>query len=275
MPSAPFYGVAKPSGGEEKKSMRALRHIALLACALSVPATCANAQSMLEVLAGLKFCRTLKEDAMRLKCFDEALAAKPQQETPNTDIPVAWQITEDKSPIDDSPQVTATLLPAGAGSSVDTPVLVLRCKEKKTEAVFFRSGSYLGSSNSIKVLVRINDTKPVETMWHPSSNGAATFAPAPVQFIRALPDGGKLFIRAHGYGGRSVDGEFSLANVSEARDKISRACNWEAAAKPTKATSSSTPAPEALTTTPPPAGRAKPPATANAAPPQVQRQQQP
>ena len=38
------------------------------------------AQAAWETLAGLKFCRTLKDDTQRLKCFDEVLYEKPSEQ---------------------------------------------------------------------------------------------------------------------------------------------------------------------------------------------------
>jgi hypothetical protein len=105
-------------------------------------------------------------------------------------------------------------------------VLALRCKEKDTDVIFTRSSTFLGSGQSIKVLVRIDDGKPIETMWPLSTGGQAVFAPSAIQFIRALPDNGKLFVRAFGYGGKNADGEFMLGNVFQVRQKIALACNW-------------------------------------------------
>jgi Type VI secretion system VasI, EvfG, VC_A0118 len=201
--------------------MRCILVLALLLT--SVAAYPASAQ-LLEVLAGAKFCRTLKDDSERLKCFDELFAGKSSERKSETEI--AWSVTEDKSPIDDSPQVQAQLRTRKGSEKAE---LILRCREKKTEAIFFPS-DYLGSGQSIKVLVRIADSKPAETLWNPSSDGRAAFAPSAVQFIRALPDNGKLFIRATGYRGTSADGEFDLGAVSEIREKIAQACNWSAPA---------------------------------------------
>jgi hypothetical protein len=83
-------------------------------------------------------------------------------------------------------------------------------------------------SESIKVLVRINEGKLTETMWSPSTKGTAAFAPNAIQFIRALPNEGKIFIRAFGYRGETLDGEFHLGNPAELREKIAQACNWPA-----------------------------------------------
>jgi hypothetical protein len=107
-------------------------------------------------------------------------------------------------------------------------MLGLRCDEKKTEAYLAKPFSFLGT-NPMKVLVRINDGKPIETQWHPASNGQGVFAPAAVQFIRALPDNGKLFIRVTGFDGTTIDGAFTLGKVSEIRDKIAADCHWPGA----------------------------------------------
>jgi Type VI secretion system VasI, EvfG, VC_A0118 len=173
-------------------------------------------------------------DEQRLKCFDSLFIKKEEPPAEKTQA-MSWSVEESRSPVDDSPQVTATLHADGSteGVSLTPPTaLVLRCKEKETEAYFVKPFSFLGT-NPIKVLVRINDGKPIETQWQPSSNGQGVFAPAAVQFMRALPDNGKLFIRATGFGGGREDGTFSLGNVSEIRDKISAACHWPRLNAPT------------------------------------------
>jgi len=202
------------------------RHRKILASLGATPVLlatiCANAQaqSVLEIAAGIKFCRTVTDDAQRLKCFDSLFSEK--KEAPQSDMPkpeVLWSLAENKSPIDDSPQVAASL------ADEDGAVLVLRCKEQKTEAAFGKQFAYLGSE-PIKVLFRVNDGAPVQTLWHPSTNGNMTFAPSPVQFIQALPDQGKLFIRATGFGNKDIDGLFNLGNVGDVRNKIAVACKW-------------------------------------------------
>jgi Type VI secretion system VasI, EvfG, VC_A0118 len=182
------------------------------------------AQAFLETLAGLKFCRTFKDDTQRLKCFDEVLPEKPSKQlSPNSpdDLEITWTIKETKSPIDDMLEVSGTLVAVGSDAR-----LVLRCKEKETDVMFHKPFAFLGIEESVKVLVRIDGGQPIETMWLPSTNRQGAYAPSAIQFIRALPDKGKLFVRAFGYGGNNVDGEFKLGNVSEVRQKIALSCKW-------------------------------------------------
>jgi hypothetical protein len=196
---------------------------ALLIAGLTALPTAAPAQSLLETLAAMRFCRTLTDEALRLKCFDELVAEIPAEPPASgkSELEVTWSIEEGKSPLDDSPSITG-FLPGVKGEAA----LVLRCREKKTDAIF-RPGSfvYLGSA-PVKVLARIDDGKVIETRWTTSTTGRGAFAPSAVQFIRALPDNGKLFLRVFSSSGSASDGEFRLAQVSKVRDKIAQACNW-------------------------------------------------
>ena len=130
----------------------------------------------------------------------------------------AWSIVEDKSPTDKSPQISAGLV---AGEAA----LILRCREQKTEAAFSTKDTYLGDK-PVPVRFRINSQDPIKEAWRPSMNGLAAFAPKPEEFIRALPDTGRVFIRALTATGENKDTNFILSGVSEIREKIGRACNW-------------------------------------------------
>ena len=97
-------------------------------------------------------------------------------------------VDQDKSPTDNSPQISAGLV-------VGEAALILRCREQKTEAAFSTKDTYLGDK-PVTVRFRIDSQDPIKEAWRPSMNGLAAFAPKPEEFIRALPDSGKVFIRA-------------------------------------------------------------------------------
>jgi hypothetical protein len=182
----------------------------------------ASAKSISETLAGGTLCRTLKDDAPPLKCLDGSFAQNQgDQNSPKLEPPSDWIIKESKSPTG-SPEVSAFLKAVGDAETV----LMLRCKKNQTDAVFSRRRTYLGT-DQIKVIVRIGDGKPIETMWNPAAAGQAAFAPSAIPFIRDLPDNVKLFIKASGPR-RNAEGEFNLGNVSEVREKIAKACKWPA-----------------------------------------------
>ena len=131
-----------------------------------------------------------------------------------------WSIVENKSPADDSPQVSA-------GMVVGDAALILRCRDQKTEVAFSTKSTNLGD-NSVTVRFRINSEEPIKEVWRPSVDGRAAFAPKPMDFIRALPDDGRVFIRAVDADGKNKDANFVLlgSGLSEIRDKIGRACSW-------------------------------------------------
>ena len=114
-----------------------------------------------------------------------------------------------------------------AANLVDDTVLILRCKDQTTEAAFSTQYNYLGYK-SVDVELRINDQNPIKEIWKASMNGRAAFAPDAMAFIQSLPDNGKLSIKTT----RSTDGKikeanFNLGAVSEVRNKIAKACDWD------------------------------------------------
>ena len=120
---------------------------------------------------------------------------------------------------DGSPQIVAANL-------VDDTVLILRCKDQITEAAFSTQYNYLGYK-SVDVQLRINDQNPIKEVLKASMNGRAAFAPDAITFIQSLPDNGKLSIKTtRSTDGKVKEGKFDLAAVSEARNKIAKACDW-------------------------------------------------
>jgi hypothetical protein len=51
--------------------------------------------------------------------------------------------------------------------------------------------------------------------------------PDAVAFMQSLPDNGKVTIRTTRSDGKVKEGNFYLGAVSEVRNKIARACDWE------------------------------------------------
>jgi Type VI secretion system VasI, EvfG, VC_A0118 len=165
-------------------------------------------------------CSAIADDEKRLRCFDDLFSNKPSE--PNAigsaGPKSSWSIIEGTSPTDSSPQFSAGMVAGDAA-------LILRCREQKTEAAFSTRDTYLGDE-SVTVRFRIDLQEPTKEMWRSSMNGRAAFAPHPLDFIRALPDSGRIFIRALTADGNNKDANFQLAGVSEIREKIARACNW-------------------------------------------------
>jgi hypothetical protein len=171
-------------------------------------------------------CKPIKDDAERLRCFDQALSQPARQFHVTEQSGYAeqhWLVSESKSPVDDSVRISAVL-----ESTKKNAGFVLRCHEGITDAyIHFRT--YLGSVQSLRLIYRINDQPPVETRWNPSREGAAVFVPTmplAITFIRSLPDDGTLNVRIHDFQGNNEDLSFLLGPVGQVRDKLSSACHW-------------------------------------------------
>jgi hypothetical protein len=173
-----------------------------------------------DVSAEVKSCKAIIDDKERLKCFNRLFSetAQPQngQEEKQAEN---WSIEESKSRTDGSPQVVAANL-------VGDTVLILRGKDQTTEAAFSTKYNWLGS-RSVDVTLRINEEKTVKQTWRASIDGRAAFASNPVEFIRMLPDNAKLFIKAARPDGKTKEANFKLGHVSNIRNKIANACDWD------------------------------------------------
>ena len=180
--------------------------------------TASNALPPQAITEEVKACKAISNDQQRLKCFDGLFANKPN--APEKSVNEGnWSIEESKSPTDGSPQVVAANL-------VGDTVLILRCKDQTTEAAFSTKYNYL-DYKAVDVELRINDQSPIKEIWKASMNGRAAFSPNAVAFIQSLPDNGKLSIRTIRSDGKVKEGKFNLGAISEVRNKIAHACDWD------------------------------------------------
>ena len=129
-----------------------------------------------------------------------------------------WSIIEDKPATGESARFSAGII-------VGDAALILRCQERKTEAAFSTENTDFGEE-SVKVRYRIDLSEPIQQTWRSSINGHAAFAPKPMDLIRALPDNGRIFIRAIASDGSNKDTNFIISGTFAIRDKVARACNW-------------------------------------------------
>ncbi|MET4117850.1 hypothetical protein ABIB85_004466 [Bradyrhizobium sp. JR1.5] len=202
--------------------MRAIIAAGLMALWLSA-AWSPTAEAQFEPLA-FAVCKKIPSDADRLKCFDTIGKQAEDQDSSTEPNPVKdkWTFRGSKSPIDDSDQLVA-MLQGEAGEAL----LILRCWENKSEAVFIPPDLVIsGTGNRYDLLIRINGDSPASVAGLGSTNGRAIFVPNARDFMKLLPDQGKLFIRATGFQGRSSDSTFLLNDVTAARNRIAETCRW-------------------------------------------------
>jgi hypothetical protein len=202
-----------------------MRAILTIACASVVFAAGAQAQE------ALKRCQQIKDDAERLKCYDRLdpsspnAAGKPAESKERTDG--VWDVRDEKSPLDDSPVVSASLQ-----SSIDRASLLLRCKDRKTEVAVTKWG-FIKCGTDVRVIYRIDQDQAIDTPWNSHSSCVLAIAPSPIPFIRALTDRGKVYFRIYDHHGAPHDALFNLGKVSEVRSRLAEACDWDGAGKAT------------------------------------------
>jgi hypothetical protein len=138
-----------------------------------------------------------------------------------------WVISETTSPVDYSPQITAAI--SSESAVKDAPTLFsIRCRGQRTELLVSTAGSWRPSSNGeFKVSYRINDQPAVEGRWVAIAGGrSAVFIGDVVQFLRSLPEQGRISISVYDWQGPAHDATFQFSGLDDVRRKIAEACKW-------------------------------------------------
>lgn len=181
--------------------------------------------------SALSACRAIKDDGERLKCYDRLdtsfsnVPARPGEIRPAAEP--AWIVSDEKSPLDDSPLVSAAL-PSSDGKSH----LLMRCKDRKTEVAVTIRG-FIKCGTDIRLSYRVDQQQAVETPWHPHSSCYLALAPSPIPFIRSLTDDGKVYVRMFDHHDAPHEALFNLGKVSAVRSRLAEACDWDGASKAT------------------------------------------
>jgi len=208
-----------------------MRTIVIVAFAGFVFAAGAQAQE------GLNRCHQIRDDAERLKCYD-ALDPSTSSQTSNQQEG-DWEIRDEKSPLDDSPMVSASLR-----SNDGKAYLLMRCKDRKTEVAVNKWG-FIKCGTDVRVIYRIDQEPAVEGPWHSHSSCYLALAPSPIQFLRALHDQGKVYFRMWDHHDMPHDALFNLGGFSPIRARLAEACDWDGASKQTGNSAPKAPTPAA------------------------------
>ena len=190
--------------------------------------------------SALSACRAIKDDGERLKCYDRldtsASNAPRGQRESKADAATGWVVNDEKSPLDDSPLVSAALT-SGDGKAT----LLMRCKDRKTEVAVSIRG-FIKCGTDIRLSYRVDQQQAVETPWHPHSSCYLALAPSPIPFIRSLTDDGKVYVRMFDHHDAPHEALFNLGKVSAVRSRLAEACDWDGASKATANPGPSAPA---------------------------------
>ena len=143
-----------------------------------------------------------------------------------------WQVDVSRSEMDDSPIVTLGLM---SNNSIKgwlrsfTPMLVVRCKENKTE-LFVMTGmpANLESDDLEKhtVRIRLDGDSHLIQKWSSSTDKKALFAPDPILLAKKIAGSVMMLFEFIPYNSNPQIARFSVTGLDRYLGKISTACNW-------------------------------------------------
>lgn len=170
-------------------------------------------------------------------------SAQPADDAPRAEA-VDWVISETASPVDYSRQVSATMLSA-ASSGEREMSFAMHCRQGRTELVLgigdfarYPAGTALvleflaldqEAMRDQTVERRWVQQRGQERRWNELSGTTdVSLRGDAVAFLKQLPDGGRLFVRAKDRQGVLHEAEFDLAGFGPVREKLASACGWPA-----------------------------------------------
>jgi hypothetical protein len=136
-----------------------------------------------------------------------------------------WFISETTSPVDYSPQVSASIVSRAATD--DAPLsLTIRCRAKRIDlSVSTISAWKAPSNNQLRVAYQIEQRPVVEERWTASAGGkTASFNGNTLQLLQALPTSGQILIRVFDSQAVAHESIFRLDGLAPIRQKVVDAC---------------------------------------------------
>jgi hypothetical protein len=169
------------------------------------------------------------ESAAREKCFD-ALWRELTREASLTALPPVrtgddWIVSSTMSPIDYSPQITATKITRKTSGNAPS-MLTLGCRSQRTEISLGTTGSWKPlRGDDVQVAYRINSQQEVQERWMTSTGGnAATLRGDAGRLLGLMSDSSQFGVRVQDGSGATPPATFDLAGVDGVRKKIDTAC---------------------------------------------------
>lgn len=143
-----------------------------------------------------------------------------------------WRVSKETSRIDDSMNVVLSLR---AESSITgwprknhTPSLILRCKEKETEAyiVTGMSPQVEYGTDDATVTLRFDKDKATKVQMTKSTDGEALFFEPSVGFIKSMLDHSTLLFEFTPFNSSPAMTSFDLRGLAEAIKPLRETCGW-------------------------------------------------
>jgi hypothetical protein len=195
---------------------------------LTATSQAGKAQSANDTVTRIRACLRY-EGAAREKCFD-ALWRELTREASLTAVPPVrtaddWIVSATMSPVDYSPQITATKITRTTSGNAPS-MLTLGCRSQRTEISLGTTGSWKPlRGDDVQVAYRINNQQEVQERWMTSTGGnAATLRGDAGRLLGLMSDSAHLGVRVQDGSGATPPATFDLAGVDGVRKKIDTAC---------------------------------------------------
>lgn len=144
-----------------------------------------------------------------------------------------WIVNTLQSDMDDSHGVDALVAassPIEAWLKNPTPVLHVRCQERKTE-VYVITGTAanpeLGLYDKFHVRLRLDKNQPITQVWSGSTDNEALFAPKSIELARRIARSDSLAFEFTPFNASPVIAKFDTRGFGEHLPRIAKACKWK------------------------------------------------
>ena len=167
-----------------------------------------------------------QEGAARLECFDKRLRELSEDNAPAAGQSSRgnWVISETTSPVDYSPQITATVFSAASAMKDAPSTFAIRCRRQRLELFVSTNGSWRPATN-FKVSYRIDNQSPVEEQWVAFPDGrGAIFQGDVSRLLRILSKGERLSIRVYDWQRPMHEATFQIRGIDFVQQKIAVIC---------------------------------------------------
>jgi type VI secretion system protein VasI len=144
-----------------------------------------------------------------------------------------WTVSQDTSAMDDSKGVTFSLEgenPIVAWLKIQTPTLIVRCKEKRTDVYMVTGTAASVESGDVEghtVRVRFDGAAAQRQRWSQSTNNEALFAPNAVQMARSIAKAKIVRFEFTPFNASPAIATFDVSGFDQHIGRVAAACGWK------------------------------------------------
>lgn len=195
----------------------------------------AHAQGNADLEKRLLKCSAEKNSLQRLACFDELSKQLGSPiDTKALGSVGEWKVSTDTSRFDDSKSITLVLSAreaiTGWLNKTYRPSLILRCREKRTEAYInfgMSPNVELGLHNQATLQFRIDKNSPFKVIASKSTDGEALFLPDAIGFSKRILGAKELLVRFVPFNASPQETSFPVEGLANAIEPLRETCKWQ------------------------------------------------